>query len=84
MPDAPDSVRKIVQAATGRAIQRCHEKGITLADFHAALLDVQKEQPGIGMIASFAKAFEKCRSQQEPVDSDIPLEGKGLSIDADG
>ncbi len=65
MPDAPDSVRKIVQAATSRAIQRCHKEGIALADFYAALLDIQKEHPRIGMIASFAKAFEKCRPLKE-------------------
>ncbi len=84
MTEAPDSVRKIVTAATGRAIQRCHEEGITLADFYTALLAIQKEQPHIGMIASFQKAFEKCRSQQEPVDRALDLTGKGLSIDADG
>ncbi len=65
MKPVPDSVRKIVTAATGRAVQRCHEEGIALADFYAALLGVQKEQPRIGMVASFAKAFEKCRPLKE-------------------
>ncbi len=65
MKPVPDSVRKIAQAATGRAIQRCYEEEIALADFYAALLAIQKEHPRIGMIASFKKAFEKCRSLKE-------------------
>jgi hypothetical protein len=67
--DAPEPVRRIVEAMTRRALARCDELGIAHADFYAAMLADTKEhgrggrRPG-DVPAFFARVFRRLEARR--------------------
>lgn len=59
MIDAPELVRRIIEAMTTQAVGRCEREGIDLADFYASMLKVQGEQPKVSVTELFDLTFER-------------------------
>lgn len=57
--DAPDGIRKVVQALVGRAVQRCHAEGVPLEAFRAALLEEQRTHQPTNAADLIRRAFRR-------------------------
>lgn len=56
---APESVRKIIDAAVSQALARCDSLGISREDFYRVMLEEQKAHPNVGLAALFELIFRR-------------------------
>jgi len=61
MDQPPEAVRKIIRAITDRYLSKCHQQGVALEDFYAALLKIKKEHPEVGVSELYKRTFQRIK-----------------------
>lgn len=57
-------MRKIVEAMTGLALARCHQRGIDPADFFEAILAERKAGSACGVSGLFRRVFRRLKAME--------------------